>query len=60
MTKHHLLLLSHPWEHTSTVVATAKCSREKSEPTGEACLISVTSQDPATRSSMCTPSVWAK
>ena len=26
VTKHHQLLLSHPWEHTGPVAVTAKCS----------------------------------
>ena len=44
-TKHHPLLLSFPWEHTHLAAATAKCSAVPTH------LISVTSQDPATRSS---------
>ena len=39
VTKHHLLVLLNPWEHTHPVVVTAKCSGQYPE------LISVTSQD---------------
>ena len=50
MTEHHLVVLLHHWEHTSPVLSLLNAL---DIPT---CLISVTSQDPATRSSMCSTS----
>ena len=47
VTENHLLLLSHAWEHTY------HCQMLRAVPMH---LISVTSQDPATRSSLCNTS----
>ena len=47
-TEHHPLLLSVPQEHTRPAAAPARCSEAT-----YACLITVTSQGPATRSSLC-------
>ena len=51
VTEYHWLLLSQPWEHIDPAAATAKHSG--AVPT---CLITVPSQDPATRSSPCSTS----
>jgi len=44
-TKHHMLLLSFPWEHTHPAAATAKCS------TAPRYLVTVPSEDLTIRSS---------
>ena len=50
-TKHHMLLLSLPWEHTHPAAATAKRSGGPPEH-----LVTVPSQDPTTRSNWCSTS----
>lgn len=46
MTKHHLSMHSHPWEHTRPAIATDKHSEQDPH------LISVTSQDTGTKSTL--------